>query len=291
MKRMIFSAIIAIFAAGFLVFVAHAQADTCSSGYVWREAFPGDHVCVTPATRAQAKYDNDHSAEHIDPASLVNAITGGETCLAPYVPREASPSDQVCVLPETRAQAQDDNRQAKNHLAYSDRYTYNVTSYWRSDLRVDWCLDSGSGCGQAAADNFCHRKRWTGAAAFAQDPDVGASTPTITGRTFEVCNQSYCDGFKYITCYGRIRYDRVYNNPEWNGKRLDVCYVGDDYCSGKKVADAYCRQHEPWQGFTKSFYYLISPELSDTDTSTIGDNKVYDHTQYDLRQFIMIMCQ
>ena len=291
MKRMMLSAALAIVAAGFLVIVARAQADTCISGYVWRMAYPGDHVCVTPATRDQAQYDNYHASERYDPESLVNAITGGETCLAPYVPREASPSDQVCVTPETRAQAQYDNRQAKNRLAYSDRYTYNITSYWRSDLRVDWCLDSGSGCGQPAADNFCHRKRWTGAADFAQDPDVGASTPTITGRTFEVCNQSFCDGFKYITCYGRIWHDRVYNNPEWNGKRLDVCYVGDDWCSGKKVADAYCRQYDPRLGFTKSFYYLISPELSDYDTSTIGDNKVYDHNEYDLRQFIMIICQ
>ncbi|MEH2393254.1 MAG: hypothetical protein V7K21_16915 [Nostoc sp.] len=26
--------------------------DTCISGYVWREAFPGDHVCVTRAVRS-----------------------------------------------------------------------------------------------------------------------------------------------------------------------------------------------------------------------------------------------
>jgi hypothetical protein len=32
--------------------------DTCKQGYVWREAFPGDHVCVPPQTRAQAAEDN-----------------------------------------------------------------------------------------------------------------------------------------------------------------------------------------------------------------------------------------
>jgi len=32
--------------------------DTCRQGYVWREAFPGDHVCVTPAQRARARHDN-----------------------------------------------------------------------------------------------------------------------------------------------------------------------------------------------------------------------------------------
>jgi hypothetical protein len=35
--------------------------DTCLPGYVWREAFPGDHVCVTEETRAQAAYDNSQA--------------------------------------------------------------------------------------------------------------------------------------------------------------------------------------------------------------------------------------
>jgi hypothetical protein len=32
--------------------------DTCIQGYVWREAIPGDHVCVTPEVRDQAAEDN-----------------------------------------------------------------------------------------------------------------------------------------------------------------------------------------------------------------------------------------
>ena len=32
--------------------------DTCASGYVWREAIPSDHVCVTPQVRQQTAYDN-----------------------------------------------------------------------------------------------------------------------------------------------------------------------------------------------------------------------------------------
>jgi hypothetical protein len=36
--------------------------DTCLQGYVWREAVPGDHVCVTPETRAQAAQDNSLAA-------------------------------------------------------------------------------------------------------------------------------------------------------------------------------------------------------------------------------------
>jgi hypothetical protein len=36
--------------------------DTCLQGYVWREAVPGDHVCVTPETRTQAADDNSQAA-------------------------------------------------------------------------------------------------------------------------------------------------------------------------------------------------------------------------------------
>jgi hypothetical protein len=33
--------------------------DTCLQGYVWREAVPSDHVCVTPETRTQTAEDNN----------------------------------------------------------------------------------------------------------------------------------------------------------------------------------------------------------------------------------------
>lgn len=32
--------------------------DTCVQGYVWREAVPDDHVCVTPETRDRTRADN-----------------------------------------------------------------------------------------------------------------------------------------------------------------------------------------------------------------------------------------
>jgi len=32
--------------------------DTCRQGFVWRESFPGDHVCVPPETRERAAHDN-----------------------------------------------------------------------------------------------------------------------------------------------------------------------------------------------------------------------------------------
>ena len=40
---------------------------TCRQGFVWREAFPGDFVCVPPSVRAQAARDNATAAERRDP--------------------------------------------------------------------------------------------------------------------------------------------------------------------------------------------------------------------------------
>jgi hypothetical protein len=41
--------------------------DTCRQGFVWREAVPGDHVCVTPETRTQAWDDNAQAASRVAP--------------------------------------------------------------------------------------------------------------------------------------------------------------------------------------------------------------------------------
>jgi hypothetical protein len=37
--------------------------DTCLEGYTWRETIPTDHVCVTPAVRAQVQADNAAAAD------------------------------------------------------------------------------------------------------------------------------------------------------------------------------------------------------------------------------------
>jgi hypothetical protein len=83
--------------------------DTCIQGYVWREAVPGDHVCVTPATRAQATEDNQLADSRRSPTG---GDFGPDTCLQGYVWREAVPGDHVCVTPGTRAQATEDNQLA-----------------------------------------------------------------------------------------------------------------------------------------------------------------------------------
>ncbi|HMB29005.1 MAG TPA: hypothetical protein VKS99_12925 [Blastocatellia bacterium] len=90
--------------------------DTCKQGYVWREAHPDDHVCVTPQTRSRTAQDNRQAASRRNPKG---GPYGPDTCKQGYVWREAFPRDHVCVLPETRAQAAKDNRLAASRRAGS----------------------------------------------------------------------------------------------------------------------------------------------------------------------------
>ncbi len=86
--------------------------DSCVNGYVWREAFQGDLVCVTPDVRTQAANDNSQASSRVDP----NAAYGPDACLTGYVWREAFQGDLVCVTPDVRAQAADDNNHASERI-------------------------------------------------------------------------------------------------------------------------------------------------------------------------------
>ena len=87
--------------------------DTCIQGYVWREAFSGDHVCVTPITRRQAASDNSLANTRRQPGG---GAYGPDTCRQGYVWREARPDDHVSVAPKTRAQTVSDNGQAASRV-------------------------------------------------------------------------------------------------------------------------------------------------------------------------------
>jgi len=77
--------------------------DTCAPGFVWREAFGGDTVCVTPGFRSQVFADNAAAASRRQP--------GSPNCVSGYVWRVARPSDLVCVTPDIRTQVAVQNRQ------------------------------------------------------------------------------------------------------------------------------------------------------------------------------------
>jgi hypothetical protein len=80
--------------------------DTCLWGFVWREANPSDHVCVTSATRNQTALDNSLAASRRSPTG---GPYGPDTCKQGFVWREAFAGDHVCVTPATRSQAAADN--------------------------------------------------------------------------------------------------------------------------------------------------------------------------------------
>jgi hypothetical protein len=82
--------------------------NTCIPGYVWREAFDGDVVCVTPDERQRVSDDNLAAASRIDPAGAY----GPNSCVSGYIWRVARESDLVCVLPEEHDRVVADNAAA-----------------------------------------------------------------------------------------------------------------------------------------------------------------------------------
>jgi hypothetical protein len=81
--------------------------DTCAQGYVWREAFGDDHVCVPPTSRQRAVDDNAAAASR---RAAAGGAYGPDTCAQGFVWREATPADHICVTPQTRSDTADENR-------------------------------------------------------------------------------------------------------------------------------------------------------------------------------------
>ena len=79
-------------------------ANTCKSGYVWREAGSTDQICVTPQTRSATRFENRLHSARVNP----NSVRG--YCNQGFVWREAFRGDRVCVTPSSRARARYDNR-------------------------------------------------------------------------------------------------------------------------------------------------------------------------------------
>ena len=90
--------------------------------------------------------------------------------------------------------------------------------------RLDWCRKWAQDCGKGAADAFCKRIGFTKAISFEEDYDIGAKSPTYVIDDGKICNQSFCDGFKYITCEVKRsvaytnNHKQVYVQPKSNKK-------------------------------------------------------------------------
>ena len=87
--------------------------DTCIQGFVWREAIPGDNVCVTPAVRDATAAQNANAAANRDP----DGAYGSNSCKQGFVWREAFDGDVVCVTPDVRAATKADNAAAASRKA------------------------------------------------------------------------------------------------------------------------------------------------------------------------------
>lgn len=88
-----------------------ATPNTCKGGYVWREAFAGDVVCVlwSSGSRDTVQAENRAAASRTVPGSIF--------CLDGSVWREARPSDLVCVAPSARDRVRAENRAAIHTVA------------------------------------------------------------------------------------------------------------------------------------------------------------------------------
>ncbi|MFH7595378.1 hypothetical protein WDV06_09770 [Streptomyces racemochromogenes] len=113
-KRRMFRYMMVLTAAAFIAggvasLPAHAQtvprapavkghALPCPSGYVWRDGYDGDALCVTPAERDRVHAQNPNRQPG-------GGVYGPATCKPGYVWREKWTGDTLCVTPAERARA------------------------------------------------------------------------------------------------------------------------------------------------------------------------------------------
>lgn len=84
-----------------------------------------------------------------------------------------------------------------------DSLTQNSTTFQNPTVegyRLDWCLHWGQQCGKAAATAWCKRKMGKAdgfAKQWKKDENIGTTYVMGDGK---VCNQQFCDGFRWIEC-------------------------------------------------------------------------------------------
>ncbi|MFK4036860.1 hypothetical protein ACI2LC_13795 [Nonomuraea wenchangensis] len=122
--------------------------DTCLVGFVWREARPTDHVCVTPKVRERTQVEN-----RLKYTNWVTGAYGPHTCVNGTVWREAFAGDDVCVTPRSRDEARQDNAQA------ADRRV--AAKLWISTYRLG-PVDNGDGTASTTSTDDIARLKLNG---------------------------------------------------------------------------------------------------------------------------------
>lgn len=100
---------------GFSQAPVQPAAPVCKPGYVWREAFPGDTVCVAPRRRDDVRAENRMARSRVQPGG---GAYGPDTCVNGYVWRETRATDHVCVLPISRDIVARENASAEQFASH-----------------------------------------------------------------------------------------------------------------------------------------------------------------------------
>ncbi len=87
---------------------------SCRQGFVWRNAFSGDAICVTPARMQQVQSENANAGS----TRAGSGASGPNTCKNGFVWRAARPTDLVCVTSQSRAQVKLENDTAWDRVAH-----------------------------------------------------------------------------------------------------------------------------------------------------------------------------
>lgn len=115
----------------------------CANGYVWRDAVPGDRVCVPLQRRESVKRDNETGSV-------------SRSCARGLVWREAVPTDRLCVSPAERDRVKRENAEAfsKTFRAFaSGPYACRAGLVWRQADAFDRVCVTPAAAADIAAQN------------------------------------------------------------------------------------------------------------------------------------------
>ena len=143
--------------------ISSALPTLCLVGFVWREAGPNDHVCVSGTSRGTAASENSLAASRRSPNG---GPFGPDTCLPGYVWREAFAGDHVCVPGAARARAKQENFEALQH-ANPARIAYGPNAcapgfVWREADDRDWVCVPGLTRDETRTENALAASRRVG---------------------------------------------------------------------------------------------------------------------------------
>ena len=103
--------------------------------------------------------------------------------------------------------------------------------------RLDWCREWAQNCGKGAADAFCKLYGYKEANSWEIDADIGLATATKIITSGKICNQDFCDGFKFIKC--KVKKKKKDDSTLKNGKDVDENNSDSNSNSKKKKKNSF----------------------------------------------------